>query len=395
MSFKKALSNKSINALNLHYGLQMFANNIGEVFSGVFLYKAGLPLWGVFLALAGIFTVRLMIRPLGMVLCRKIGLKLMIQWGTLTFALLFMVLMNVSGLDAWLIGYILLAAVVDVLYWLPYHTYFALLGDVEDRGKQIGIRSGLTYLASLGAPFLGGVLIEWHGFGTAFVVASIIMAGAVFPLLGIDDIPLKSPGHWKKAWKETNKKGFLLYAGWGFHYYAHIFCWTLVLFLLLKDYVYFGGLLSLAVLFKIVGMFVVGNLFDQGKWKHMYLVGAIIMALVIVGRSTLAFTIPVIIAFDLLFMIGDTLFAPVGDAVYYNMVKNERLPLWVQFFAESGWDVAAISASLMGAGILYTGGSLRLVMLPSVLGVLGMAIFLKNHYHAGDQTLSNEIHVKP
>jgi DHA1 family inner membrane transport protein len=101
------LRNRTVNLLNLHYGIHAFAMNGGGVFFAVFLLRAGIPIPVV----------------LGSV-----------------SALQYPVMAEVHGISFSLLALCVVGSVGDTLYWTCYHAHFAVLGNVEHRGHQIGAR---------------------------------------------------------------------------------------------------------------------------------------------------------------------------------------------------------------------------------------------------------------
>jgi MFS transporter, DHA1 family, inner membrane transport protein len=55
--------NSSINLLNLHYGIRWIVETGGGAFYAIYLLKSGVPVPGVFVALALILLGRFVIRP--------------------------------------------------------------------------------------------------------------------------------------------------------------------------------------------------------------------------------------------------------------------------------------------------------------------------------------------
>ena len=377
---RQTLSNRAVNFLNIHFGLQTFSNGLGDIFFGIYLYKVGVPLFAIYLVLTGIFLFRLCIRPLALKLVFKRGLKKSVLLGTFIHSTLYLFLGMVDGINIWLYIFIVAAAIIDVLYWLPYHTYFSLLGDLEHRGKQTAMRDGIVHVASFLAPITGGILINFVGFWAAFITATVLMLFAAIPLRYTPEVPLEDHLTAAEASKKVSKAGMYCYIGEGFHYFAHLFTWPIVLFLMLDDYISFGGLLSLAVLFQIIGSLWVGHLFDSGNGKRIYPIGFILIILTILGRTFFAMDIPTVIFFDILAMMGYLLSQGIVDSAFYNTSKKSHHPLWFQFYAENGWDIGSSASALLVAGMLYSGMDLRYVMLVGLLGLVVTGGFLRWYF---------------
>jgi len=356
-----------------------FANGFGNLFIGVFLYQAGIPIWQIFIALAGALATRMIFRPLSLKLCYKYGLKKILIVGTIFFALNYPLLGQVETLDIWFFLFFFIFALTDVLYWLPYHTIYTILGDKEHRGKQTGLRDGLIQISEFFAPLVSGILVLTYGYLAAFGAAMFFMLFALIPLLRVPSIDLTKFNNDPKSKHPIQKEGFWLYLGDGF-YYNHDFVWKLILFLIVLNPVYFGGLIGLAVLFKLILNMFVGHLFDKGKGMLISRLGTLLMILSVLGKGLLVDTIPEVIFFDIIFAIGFTLYAPIMNSVLYNFSKTSAHPLKFHFFAEMGWDVGAGLAALMTAFIVYQIDDLRLAMMLSVSGLLLTNLILRKYF---------------
>ena len=92
------LGNDAINRVNLHYGVQAFAQNAGGIFILAFLLKAGLSIPATLLTFAAILTGRFIMRPAILPLARRWGLKPMVIIGALGVACQYPLLPLVHGL---------------------------------------------------------------------------------------------------------------------------------------------------------------------------------------------------------------------------------------------------------------------------------------------------------
>src|SRR5436305_11248267 len=134
------LKNTAVNLLNVHYAIHAIAMNAAGVFFAVFLLRAGVPLPGVFGAIALLLAGRFVVRPLVLLLAPKFGLRALVVFGVLFSAIPYLLLPSVRGLDLMLLGFCATAAVGEAFYWTSYHASFAYLGDGHHRGHQIGAR---------------------------------------------------------------------------------------------------------------------------------------------------------------------------------------------------------------------------------------------------------------
>jgi MFS family permease len=362
---KNFLSNRGINMLNIHIGIAGFANNFGSIFIAIFLYQNGISIPYIFLGYAIGFFARLVLRPIALKFCLKYGLKKVLIIGTLFYAANYPILGQVEGVDIWFYGFFLLFAITDVFYWLPYHSIFTIIGDDEHRGKQTSIRDGVYMFGEFLAPIISGIMILKFGYQSAFYVAMLLMFLAIPPILKIENLDIKKLQ--KKNKKPISKKGFWLYAGYGFAMNNELI-WTILLFLIVLNPAYFGGLIGLAVLIQIIINMFIGHKFDTGKGKRIYQLGSLLIAVSIIIRGIWVDTISEVIMSDIIIVLGYLFFDNIFNSAFYNISSKSQNPLNFQYFAEMGWDIGAGLAALMTATLTYYGYSLQVAMIISVLG---------------------------
>lgn len=375
MSF---LTNRAVNLINIHAALKRLAIEMGEIFGAIYLYDLGVPLHKIFLAWAAIFLIRIFVRPFGLWLIHKRGLRKSVLLGSILFSAYYLILGQVGGLDWWLVTFVVYAAIADTLYWLPYHAYFAALGDAEHRGKQVGVRESLIRIAATLGPLTGGLLINTFGFYAAFLSAAFLCLVAAIPVYLAPEVKIGRKISWRQAWKQ--RAGFWLFVGDGWGYNAHIFTWNIILFILLGNVATFGMLLSLAAVFQIIGLLLLGRGVDQGNGKQIYRIGITLSALVVLGRAIFADTVAEVIFFDVLFAIQTCFYCPAFNTALYNSAKKSPNVAWFHFFAESGWDVGAMIALGTASLITYCGSDTRWVLAFSLGGLSIVAAVLEKYY---------------
>src|SRR5690242_15289577 len=144
--------NRTVNLLNLHFGIHAVALNGGGAFYAIYLLKSGMSAPGVFVFFALILLGRLVIRPAVIGLAVRFGLRAMVVAGTVLGALQYLLLSEVREIGTILAGLIAVSAVSETLYWTSYHAYFAALGDNEHRGHQVGAREAIAAVAGIASP---------------------------------------------------------------------------------------------------------------------------------------------------------------------------------------------------------------------------------------------------
>lgn len=274
---ESALKNRNIDLLDLHVGLHRFGANIIDVFGAVYLLGLGLSFSTVALAAAASCVIRMVLRPFSLLLSERIGLRKSLLIGTVVNAGLFLVLAGVSELNPWLFFYVFYSALCNITYWLSFHSYNAAAGDTDKRGRQMGLQLGLVTVARMVAPLVGGILIVHLGFLSLYVVATVVMLAAVGPLFFIEDVvPGRSMG-WREAVRTVDKRGLVIQMGDGL-LYMHGFVWTIVLFLIVGNYVVFGGLVAFELLATAFLFMVLGYFIDKGKGRVITYAGLVLLA---------------------------------------------------------------------------------------------------------------------
>ncbi|MGD9638659.1 MAG: MFS transporter [Alphaproteobacteria bacterium] len=370
-------SDKSVNLLNTHYAFLYMAWQMLCMFSMVFLYKAGVPLPFVFLTSAGIFVFRFLFRPLSLILINKIGCKKTLIIGSMVLCLPPLAIIPVTGLNQWLYIYIGINTVADCLYWLSYHTFFANSGRIEERGTALGIREGLSKIATIVGPLLSGSLLTIYGPKVAFGITSFLTFLASIPLFLLPDVKMKKLT--RKEKKGVSKFGMKIFIVWGFM--QTVTAWPIILFKLFgENFQIYGWLLSLLGFFMAVMSFVLGRFIDKGKGKSIYRISIALIIITNLGRALFAYDYTTVIAFDILYSISFCFFTPAGMTAVYNVSKTTSNPLYFQFYAEAGWDIGSVLALICCAAMAFLGINLRYSLALSAFGAILTGIGLFFYY---------------
>jgi len=363
------LKNKQVNLLNFHGSLVRFASSVIGIFGIVYLLKQGIPIHIILFLWSLIFILRSAVRPLSLKLQKRIGLKKGVIIGTLFYAGVFPVLSQVDGIGIWLFLFIVYYSIADTLYWLPYHSYYAAMGEEEHRGKHIGVREALSTIFTSIAPLAGGLLIVNFGFTATYFAAAVIMFLASIPVFFTKD---RSPGEemtFKKAYKDLDRRGFWLLLGDSILYNSHGFLWPVVLFLIVGNFVVMGGLLTLEMILTASLFLLLGHFIDKGKGKKILNIASILFVIVVAGRSFYVYDIKTILVFEVLAAFMLCFYVSSLFTVFYNLSKKSHNTLWFHFFGEIGWDVGAFFALASASLWTFLGFELRYFLPLSFLGL--------------------------
>ena len=368
-------ANNDINRLAVHTTLHQLGFGIAGVFISAFLLRAGLPPSEVFLALAGVLTLRFVLRPLVLVTATVIGGRRTLILGTILSAGQYPILATVHGVGPELLLWVAAAAVGDMFYWTCYHAFFAALGDVEHRGSQLGARQALSTLAGILGPAAGGAMLAAFGAWTAFGAAAIVTIASTIPLRVVAEpriLRIAPPKAYHAA-----RSGVLLFASDGWIVICSFVAWDMSAFRALASrYESFGGMLAAAALAGAAGGLILGRFIDAGHIRRaVWMNAACLVTTVILKAGCGDHPILVVIAATISAVLGG-LYIPSLMTAVYNMAKSSPCPLRFHFAAEGGWDCGGTAACVTAAAIGAVGAPLPATILLALPCILLQALLL-------------------
>ncbi|MBM3609528.1 MAG: MFS transporter, partial [Alphaproteobacteria bacterium] len=195
-------TNDDTRRLQIHSAFHSLAIHMAAIFSAAYLLKSGLTPSQVFLTFAGIYAVRIVVRPLMIAIAPAVGLKALLIAGSFLIALSYAAISIVDGFNWKLVVYAAFAGLANMVYWTAFHPAFAAAGESHDRGRQVGARQSLSALASIAGPVLSGALLTIAGPWAAFGFACLALLAGIVPLFAIADTPVARvapPGAWRAA----------------------------------------------------------------------------------------------------------------------------------------------------------------------------------------------------
>ena len=360
--------NSAINRTYMHSALQILAEYTGGVFVFVYLLKAGFSVAVVFCALAGWSIGRLILRGAVLPAALKFGLRNCLIFGTAVDALGYLVLGQIHEPGPLLVGYILTSAFGNCFYWTCYHALVATLGNAEKRGSQVSALAAIAALNSILGPLMGGFLLVHAGAFYGFLVAALLQAASIVPLLTIQNLQV-APHATVDA--QALKNARRIYFADGIINASAYFIWVIALFRTLGEHFdSFGQALALAGLVGAAMSLGVGRLIDLGHKKRAQQIAYMIMAVSILVKS-LAFVHPLsaVLANALGAVAGPLYWSAMMSRVY-NLGQASACPLRFQVAGEGAWDLGTAVGCLLAAGLLHLGFGF---FVPLVFGVAACA----------------------
>jgi hypothetical protein len=378
------LSNAVVNRLNLHTAMHAFAWNMSGGFFVVYLFSHGIPVEDLFVWIACLFAIRFIIRPIVLVAAPRVGVLRLVILGGVFFAVDYVLLARVDGVDAKFVIYCVFYALADAFYWTCYHAIFAFVAEDGHRGKQIGAREAVTTLVGIIAPLAGGLAIDRFGASASFAFAAALEICAIVPLLGLPDLPVETVRP-RGAFSAVREAAFLFGAdGWigvGVN-----FMWSVALFASASSgFATFGGLMALGGLISAGGGLLVGKTLDRqsGAAAAVILNGGLLMVVIVAkaiaaGAGSFELNAGVLAVGSLL----GASYTPLLMTTIYALAARSPCLLRFMFITEVSWDAGCIAACIVTAFLLRSGVSWGWCVALAAAGALVQTALLRRHHGA-------------
>lgn len=366
--------NDAIGRVNLHYAILQLAQSGADVFVFVYLLRAGVSVPLTLCTVSATLVARLLLRPLVLVVARRSGIRTTLVIGTLLEAAMFPILPAVHGPGPALLAVIVVGALAGVFYWTSHHAYFAALGDVAQRGGQIGTREAIAAVVGIVAPLAGGWALVRLGPVAAFGAAAVVQALAALPLLGAPEVRVRAevPGGLRAAWPGV---ALMLADGWfgaGFS-----FVWQIALFVTLgQSFTAYGGAMALAGLAGAALSLGVGRLVDLGHTRRSVVLASALGG-GLLALQAFAYGTPWLATLaNALGPLVQGSMTPVVMSRLYGLAHASPCPMRFTVASEGGWDLGCGACCLAAAGLVRVGLPLSIGMLLSLAGTAAVAALL-------------------
>lgn len=370
--------NRTVNLLNLHYGIHSIALTGGGAFFSAYLLRAGVSVPLVLVSLASIFLGRLLIRPAVVPLAVRFGVRALVIAGTCMSAMQYPLLAFVHGVGPALFVLCAVSSAGDTLYWSTYHAYFAALGEGEYRGHHVGAREAIAATVGVVSPLLTGFALVRFGPFVAFGVTGFVLLVGALPLFATPDVRVKPqvPGAFR-----ASLSGIKLFLCDGWIVGTGYFVWQIALFVSLdENFLHFGGALALAALVGAVAGMFLGRTIDSGHGTRMTAFALGSFACLIVLRAAAIREPLLAVAANALASVGSCLYAPTLMTAVYNQAQCAPCTLRFHVATEGGWDVGCASGLLIAALLFSLGTPFPPVLLLPLLGLAAAFVQLRRYY---------------
>lgn len=226
-----------------------------------------------------------LILPLGARGINKIGFRRALRWSVL-FDSLFYVFVFLIDTNRILYTALSLASLImaRILFWLPYHTEFAVMTNNRERGKELGLMYATKSVLDIIMPVAAGILITFFGFKFVFPISIIIMLTSVIPFMALESTHEKFSWKYLETWKhyfsKNNRKIVLANMANGAENVVGIVIWPIFIWQILKgSYFAVGSISSLIVLISVILQLTTGKVCDSMDKRKILHWGTFLYAL--------------------------------------------------------------------------------------------------------------------
>ena len=172
-----------------------------------------------------------------------------------------------------------------LLFWIPFHTDFAIFTHTGKRGGQVGLMLSTITLVGVAGPMIAGYLVHEYSMQILFMIAIIVYTLGVIPFASVPRTNEKFSWTYSRSWKELlkHKNRAVVWGSIaeGAEDIIGAIVWPIFIFLLLKgDYFQVGALSTFITGVTVLFQYLFGHYLDRSLKHHELLkAGSILYSL--------------------------------------------------------------------------------------------------------------------
>lgn len=215
-----------------------------------------------------------------------------------------------------------------LLFWIPFHTDFAIFTHTGKRGGQVGLMLSTITLVGVAGPMIAGYLIHAYSMQVLFFIAIVTYTLGIIPFSSVPRTNEKFSWSYKRSWTELFKKGNRAVV-WGSiaegaEDTIGTIVWPIFIFLLLKgDYFQVGALSTFITGVTVLFQYLFGHYLDRSAKHHDLLrAGSILYSLGWVVKIFVATAFQIFVVglyHNITKVVTETSF----DAIFYGLAADQ------------------------------------------------------------------------
>lgn len=255
---------------------ELFASNLiitlatamVTIFEPIYLYAQGFSLTRILYFFLAVYVAYFILLPLGAKFARRWGYeKAMITSSPFLIGYYVCLYLIPQG-QAYIWLSIASLVLQKMFYWPAYHADFARFGRRAERGREVGNFLIITSLASIAAPFLGGLIVVVWGWAALFIVVSILILASNLPMITTPEKFTAKPFSYWHAYRRLtyaeNRRNFFGFLGFGEELIVLVI-WPVFIYTVVGNYLSIGSLVALATLTTTLVLLYVGRMTDGDR----------------------------------------------------------------------------------------------------------------------------------
>ena len=211
-------------------------------------------------------------------------------------------------------------------YWIALNSEFVGNSDKIHRGEETGFLFALPVAISVGGPLLGGLMLQFMGFGVLFTLFSVMLIISVIPLFLTQDYRKLFKFRKKDIKFRLGNRFNLGFFAQGFTFIGEVIIWPFYIYITLGDVISTAASVSLSVLGVVFFTFVAGKFADRINRRKMLSIGAVGYFIVCILRyfagTNLEFFVLSFLGGLLLVLMRIPIFASFSDKANENNILN-------------------------------------------------------------------------
>lgn len=249
------------------------------LFETIYLWTLGYDLQTIVFWWMLVYVFYFFLIPIGGKLAKRFGHEKLIASGAVFYIVYLAGLYSVEQYPWMLFVAALLLALDKSLYWPAFHVDFARNIDADGEGEQISGFQILTALATVVGPIVGGVLVQFFGFGAYFVVASIFVVLSNWPMLRTKEkvvsmvYPYLRP--YKLMFSKSRRRDLFAYLGFGEELVA-MAIWPIFVYVVVGSFLDSGVVIAVATGLTAIITFSLGRVTDRFDRRKIVRVGVLV-----------------------------------------------------------------------------------------------------------------------
>lgn len=275
-------ANKNYVALYAHSFFDHVAGRLAEIFTGVYLYSAGMPLHFVLLYWGMEFGLRGALAPLGPLLLSRIGLTKTILVSYVLFLAYFVIVGSAPFSLGIAFSSFIFHSFAKAMYCPCVDALHSVLVHDANRGRQNSLELVLTSVASLLAVGLGTLVLSYYSFFVMVAAVALLLTFALHSASRLS-LPGQAPLRFRDSYNYLTSKPFRPYliplAAYSLVIIANIEVAPLFVFIRMGRIETFGAVLGATFAVQFFLTLLWGDSIDRWKSRKSASVASILQAL--------------------------------------------------------------------------------------------------------------------